>query len=189
MQPRWLGWTLAALALIVVVLVVRSCGSGGTRGADDAELAAQPAATVDAQPAPSAADAAATAAAREVARQRDDAMYAAVGTVQRYLAALGGDDRAKADAFWADGRPPAASGEADLRTLTGLRGLRIENGTPKPLDGDAVPSALEVPVSLRAGIAAGGVQRYTGWYRVRRTVSGDAWQITSASVTRDPPVQ
>lgn len=190
MQPRWLGWTMAALALVVAVLVVRSCGSGGSRAAGEAPVEAGASTSVPTvAPSPSAADLAATAAARERAQRRDAAMYAAVGTVQRYLAALGGDDRAKADAFWVDGRPPAAASEADLRTLTGLRGLRIENGTPRPLDGEVVPGALEVPVTLRASVAGSGVHRYTGWYRVRRTVTGDAWQITSASVTRDPPVQ
>jgi hypothetical protein len=117
-----------------------------------------------------------------IARQREEAMYAAVSTLHRYLAALGDVDRAKADGFWTGRGPPAASGEADLRSLENLRSFRTENGTPKPLDSSPVPNALEIPVELRASLKGVPMRRYRGWYRMRRAVSDDGWEITSASI-------
>ena len=110
-------------------------------------------------------------------------MYVAVSTLHRYLAALGGADRAKADAFWTGKTPPAASGEADLRSLKDLHSFRIENGTPKPLDSESVPNALEIPVELRANLQGQPLRRYRGWYRMRRAVADGGWEITSASIT------
>lgn len=189
MTIRWPAVALAAVAFVVLLLVVRGCDGGGAREEDEVRTESTAAPAVPASAAPDAATVAASAANAERLRQRDEALRAAVEVVQRYLAALGGDDRAAADAFWVDGRVPAASGEADLRALSGLRGLRIENGTPRPLDRETPPTALEVPVRLRAGLAVGGVQRYAGWYRVRRRVADGGWEISGASITRAPPVQ
>jgi hypothetical protein len=179
MQSRLLWLALAAVLLVCLASGVRSCGK--TRAVTDATV---PPATGIATP-DGAANAAREAEAvklRARARQYDDAVYAAVATLQRYLAALGGDDRAKADAFWVGKHPPANSHEADLRTLKDLRGLRIENGKPKPLDSEPVPAALEIPVELRAGVEGSQLRRYRGWYRLRRAVSDGQWEISSASV-------
>ena len=115
-------------------------------------------------------------------RQRNDAMSAAVSTLHRYLAAVGGQDWAKADVLWSNDQPPARSGEADLRTLVGLQSLRIENGKPKALDAESVPNSLEIPVQLRAHLEQTGTTRYQGWYRLRRNVADGSWEITSASI-------
>ena len=179
MQSRLLWLALAAVLLVCMVAGVRSCGK--TRPVIDAT--ALPVTGV-ATPgdAANAAREAETAKLRAQIRQYDDAVYAAVATLQRYLAALGGDDRAKADAFWVGKRPPADSHEADLRTLKDLRGLRIENGKPKPLDSEPVPTALEIPVELRVATKGSPLRRYQGWYRLRRGASDGQWEITSASV-------
>lgn len=177
-----LPWLLLAAVLVACAAIgLRGCGSGATENpaAANAPMAA---------PAPPASAAANTDAnAREAARrrERDAALHAAVATLQRYLAALGGDDRAAADAFWAGGKPPRDTHEADLRALHELRGLRIENGMPRALDSESVPLALEIPVELRAGFADAPLRRYRGWYRLRRAVDG-RWEITSASVEVAP---
>lgn len=180
MQSR-AGWlVLGAIAVLCVIFGVRSCAheesanitSGNTMGAPRAAAAAATDPAAEAQ----------AAALHQASQRRDAAMYAAVATLQKYLAALGRDDGyAEADAFWANGRPPAATGEADLRTLRDMRGMRIQNGTPKALDSNAVPEALQIPVELRVGTKGAPLHWYRGWYRLRR-VDAERWEITSASV-------
>lgn len=173
-------WLLPALVLVAVLAIgVRSCvypepetDTPLSPGTTDVASAATQGAAADAE----------AARLRKQIRQHDDALYAAVATLQRYLAALGGDDRGSADAFWAGGRPPRDSREADLRNLQDLRGLRIENGRPEALDSEAVPRALEIPVELRVSVANGPLRRYRGWYRMRRAVADNRWEITSASM-------
>lgn len=176
-RPLLLFVLLALVAAGIVLL--RSCGDAAEQDSMDAATSSQAGPVGDA----TGADADAAARARAMARQREDAMHAAVATLHRYLAALGGTDRAAADAFWAGKEPPAASGEADLRNLEKLRSLRSENGKPKPLDSEVVPNALEIPVELRAGLQGQPLRRYRGWYRMRRAVADGGWEITSASIT------
>lgn len=117
--------------------------------------------------------------------QRYAAFSGAASAVQAYLAAVGGQDWKKADVYWVNQQP--GSGEADLRSLKKLQSLRIENDTPEALDKEAVPKALEVPVNLRANFQEGKpMRRYRGWYRVRQKVSGEGWEITSASIDEVP---
>jgi hypothetical protein len=179
MQGRLLWWSLAVVLLACVVAGIRSCAR------DDA-VAGVPVVETDRGDAPGIArdgeSDAEAAKSRARNRQRDEALYAAVATLQRYLAALGGEDRAQADAFWVGDRPPADSHEADLRMIENLRGLRIENGRPKALDSQPVPSALEIPVELRVSVEGEPLRRYRGWYRLRRAVADGGWEISSASV-------
>lgn len=177
MQSRILWLLLAAIILIGAVLGLRDCRRDSTPGGDSARDIAAPAAATT--PDPAAAEQAAKL--RVLERRRIDAMTAAVSTLHEYLAALSGNDRAAADAFWTGKHPPADSGEADLRTLKGLLSLRIQNRTPKPLDSEDVPAALEIPVELRASIEGQALRRYRGWYRLRRAVDGH-WEVTSASI-------
>lgn len=171
---------------IVGVVVLLLCAAAGLRSClrDDGDAASTQAGAPVAQP--NAADATAAgdavAAQRALIARRNEAMADAVSALHAYLAALGGDDRAKADAYWAGGKPPARTGEADLRELKNLRALRSENGTPSPLDSEPVPNALEIPIDLRASFSDAPQRRYRGWYRLRRAVSGGGWEITSASV-------
>lgn len=178
MGNRWL-W-------IVGVVVLLLCVAAGLRSClhDDGDDAASKQAGAPAAR-PNAVDTAtadADAAQRALVARRNEAMTRAVSALHAYLAALGGEDRAKADAYWAGGKPPARTGEADLRDLKNLRALRSENGTPSPLDSEPVPNALEIPIELRASFSDAPQRRYRGWYRLRRALSGEGWEITSASV-------
>jgi hypothetical protein len=178
---------LAGVALLVVVgiaLGVRSCA--GNEGAPTDTAAAAPPVDADGGGAATGSATADAAVRQALMQHRNDAMREAVSVVHAYLTALGGDDRAKADAFWAGGKPPARSGEADLRTLETLHALRIQNGTPSALDSEPVPNALEIPVELRASLDDAPMQRYRGWYRLRRAVAGGGWEITSASIDALP---
>lgn len=178
MGNRWY-WILGVVVLLLCAAGLRSCLRDA--GDDAAPTSAGgPAAQPSAAHATAAGDA--TAAQRALAARRNEAIADAVSALHAYLAALGGEDRAKADAYWAGGKPPARTGEADLRDLKNLRSLRSKNGTPSPLDSEPVPNALEIPIELRAGFSDAPQRRYHGWYRLRRAVSGGGWEITSASI-------
>jgi hypothetical protein len=179
MTQRGLWWLASVLLAGLILLLGRSCGR------DAALTTSVERPTIPASPAESgsASAQAPSARAQAVADQRQRTMTAAVDTLHRYLAALGGQNRALADAFWVGDRPPAQSNEADLRTLQGLRALRVQNRTPRPLDSGPVPAALEIPVELRISTQDLSGRRYRGWYRLRSSspVEGE-WEITSASV-------
>ncbi|MGV8930914.1 MAG: hypothetical protein ACOH1R_02195 [Luteimonas sp.] len=183
MQRRMPWLLLAAILLVCALLGLRHCQREPASG-----TITTPASAVTGNASAGDTDVADAQDAKQRARikHHDDALYAAVATLQRYLAALGSDERADADAFWANKRPPADSHEADLRTLENLRGMRIENGAPKALDSAAVPSALEIPVELRVSVEGKPMRRYRGWYRLRRAVVDGQWEITSASVDAVP---
>jgi hypothetical protein len=181
MRRHW-RWLAAIVVLLAAVGVVRGCATGGGTDAAVAPTRAQEARSGRA---PDATASGSGIAARELEARRA-AYRSAISTLQRYLAALG-DDVARADAYWAGGTPPAASGEADLRSLRDLRALRIENRMPVPLDTDAVPGAVEIQVELRVGLKDVPMRRYQGWYRLRRAIDGERWEITSASIDASPP--
>lgn len=179
MQIR-MKWLLPAVVMAAILIIgTRGCSHRDSDADTHPSLGSADVTTPSTRDMDAEADAARL---REQIRRHDDALYAAVATLQRYLAALGGDDRAAADAFWAGGSPPRDPNEADLRNLRELRGLRIENGKPQALDSEPVPRALEIPVELRVSVANGPLRRYQGWYRMRRAVADDRWEITSASV-------
>lgn len=179
-------WMVAAVVgAAALVAVVRGCNDGGDRTPADVS---EPASVLQSRNAGDAsAQDASKAALAATAQQRHAALQSAVDTLHRYLAALAAADRTTADAGWAGGRVPARSGEADLRTLQGLHTLRIENGTPVALDSAVVPTALEIPVRLRVSRQGAPLKLYAGWYRMRRAISGDGWEITSASIDALPP--
>ena len=177
-------WLFAFAVLAAIALLLwRSCARDETPTASVQDPAAPASIAASDDPSASTAIAAQTAASR---KQR--AMSAAVDTVHRYLTALSSGDRAKADAFWVNDRPPAQSNEADLRTLKEVRAVRIQNRAPKPLDSNPVPEALEVPVELRASADGISNRQYRGWYRLRSLdpVNGE-WEISSASISREAP--
>lgn len=170
-------WLFAAALLVGIALLLgwRSCGREDT---GDARAPASSDADAGATTAPSQGNDAAA-----MVGQRQQAVSTAADTLHRYLAALSSKDFAKADAFWLDGRPPAQSNEADLRSLKDLSALRIENQPPKPLDSEPVPAALEIPIELRASTGDAPNRYYRGWYRLRATNPAQGeWKITSASV-------
>lgn len=118
------------------------------------------------------------------ARAREDAIYEAVDTLQGYLREINSDKREDAIARWAYRRIPEGNEESDLRSLDGLRAMRISNGTPIQLDAEPVPTSLEIPVELRATRADGSMQRYKGWYRLRRKPVEPGWEITGTSISQ-----
>lgn len=174
---------IALLLLGTTLFASCSC----QRDADDAQATTSPQVT-STQPSAittSVADAAAVEQQTRLQQARYAAYSEAVSAVQSYLAAVGAQDWKKADPYWANQRP--GSGEANLRSLEKLHSLRIENDTPTTLDKEAVPKAFQVPVTLRASFQDDRpMQRYRGWYRVRHKVSGEGWEITSASIDAVP---
>lgn len=178
MQSRILWLLFAAIVLVGATLGLRDCQRQAPPAHATATTAPADAGSTSPTDPASAAEATKL---RARMQQREDAMSVAVATLHQYLAALSDDDRAKADAFWANGHPPADSGEADLRTLKDVLSLRIQNRAPKPLDSEPVPAALEIPVELRASVEGQALRRYRGWYRMRHA-GGDRWKITSASI-------
>jgi len=183
MGNRWF-WILGTVVLLL-------CAAAGLRGClrdggGDAASKPVPGAPAGQSSANSTAAADAAAVQRALVARRNEATASAVYALHAYLAALGGEDRAKADAYWTGGKPPARTDEADLRNLKNLRALRTQNGTPSPLDSDPVPNALEIPVELRASFSDAPQRRYRGWYRLRRAVADGGWEITSASIDASP---
>ncbi len=120
--------------------------------------------------------------ARADADARNARLKNAVGTLHRYLTALGTGDPAKSDPFWSGGKPPRTRNEADLPLLEGLRSLRIENGAPRALDDLPAPESLEIPITLRAGMKGAPARRYEGYYRLRSTLDKQGWELTSARI-------
>jgi len=115
--------------------------------------------------------------------QRAQAIRDAVDTLHGYLRELGSGQLDQAEKRWAYQRSPSVNEEAGLRSLDGLTALRIDNGTPKPLDTEAVPAYLEIPVQLRASMEGGGTLRFHGWYRLRNDPVTTRWELTAASVS------
>lgn len=102
-------------------------------------------------------------------------------TVHRYLELLM-TDRANADRMWAGGQPAPQPDDAALRSmLVDAGSLRILTRAAVPLDRETPHRALEIPVDLRM-TKDGAPLRYKGWYRVRRTIDGAGWELSSASV-------
>ncbi len=127
--------------------------------------------------------------ARANADARNARLQDAVGTLHRYLTALGTGDPAKSDPFWSGGEPPRTRNEADLPRIDGLRSLRIENGAPRALDDLPAPESLEIPVTLRAGMKDAPARRYEGYYRLRSTLDKQGWELTSARIDAVPTAQ
>jgi len=173
------AWWLV-IATIVLLGIAVAVQEGLRRDADDVPSPDSPAAASTASaPSPDAAGAAASAGLQAA---HDAAMQDAVSAVHAYLAAVFKDDRSEADAMWIHGRP-ASQGEADLRTLEDVTGLRVDNARPQPLDATPVPTALRIPVHLRIG-GQGPLRRYSGHYDLRR--EGETWRITAASIDPSP---
>jgi len=165
--------------IIGLVALVGGCSCDRTPDAEtspagiaapvDASVHASPAIPVPLDPAVVAAQAKATAAS------------SAVSSVHAYLGAVAGKDWKRADAFWTGGKPPPRPDDHALRAVEDLRSMRINNDSPTFLDEEAPPRALEVPVTLRVRSEA-GVSELKGWYRLRRRIDSEGWEITSASL-------
>lgn len=165
-------------ALLALTFVGCSCQRQGPddKPADPPAPAATPAGDT------SATSMAATLRAQEVERQRSESQLEAVNTLHEYLQQVGSGQREKAEKHWAYQRLPSGNEESDLRALKNLRGVRIENQAPKPLDSEPVPESLEIPVDLRVVLEDGESRRYKGWYRIRRNSVDRHWELTAVSI-------
>ncbi|KAF1691185.1 hypothetical protein CSC64_09970 [Pseudoxanthomonas koreensis] len=105
----------------------------------------------------------------------------AASTLHAYLGALPAGDRSRADAYWSGGRPGSPAGDELLRGIDGLRSMQVRNDPPQALDRESPPRAFEIPVRLRLDTVDGPAQ-VAGSYRLRSTIDGRGWEITSASL-------
>ena len=105
----------------------------------------------------------------------------AASTLHAYMGLLPRADRSAADDLWSGASPGAPAGDAVLRAIPGLRGMKIQNDPPKALDRESPPRAFEIPVRLRLDTES-GPRQLRGWYRLRARIDGQGWEITSASL-------
>jgi hypothetical protein len=105
----------------------------------------------------------------------------AASTLHAYLRAVAAKQWDEADGYWTGGKAPSQPGDASIRAAQDLRSMRIQNGSPKPLDQESPARSIEIPVTLRVRESA-GITEINGWYRMRRKVREDGWEITSASL-------
>lgn len=166
---------------MMTVLLLGGCSCGRQ---PDAEPAAGTAASGQAAPAQDPAAAAtsqATAMQAQTQASNAEALSQAASTVHAYLAAVAGKDWNKADAYWVGGKPPPQPDDYSVRNLQDLGSMRINNEAPKPLDEEMPTRAVEIPVVLRVR-KSDGIHEIKGWYRLRRKIGDDGWEITSASM-------
>lgn len=168
--------------LIPALLALAFAGCSCQRHAGEADARTADPADAAGATAPQATASAAELQAQALQQQRNRAYGDAVDTLHRYLQRVGAGDREAADTFWGYQRMPRGSEEADLRALKNLRGLRIENQVPEPLDKEPVPELLRIPVDLRATLENGENRRYKGWYRLRRNQVEQRWELTGVLV-------
>lgn len=106
----------------------------------------------------------------------------AASTVHAYLHALLQGEQGDSDSYWTGGHAPPRPDDALLRAiLADIRGLRINNELPIPLDQEQPTQSLEIPVHLRI-TTDDGPRNLRGWYRVRLRVDAGSWELTSASL-------
>lgn len=173
---------MRVLPLLLATALVAGCSCQRTPTAEEAPAqqaaastpahAGAPAGTTDEEQTTAAADAQAA---------RAGIGNGAASTVHAYLQALlaGG---AASDRFWTGGKPAPHPDDAGLRSALGdTTALRIFTRQPVALDRETPAHAVEVPVELRLS-DAGGTRNFKGWYRLRRTLDGEGWELTSASL-------
>lgn len=163
--------------LVLLVLLLGSCSCQRQPDADAVAQLPVDAALQDDAPASAPATPEVLAATQAAA----NAAQLAASTLHAYLGALPATDRSRADAYWSGGNPGAPAGDALLRGIADLRGLRIQNDPPLALDRESPPRAFEIPVRLRVE-TGGGVHRLQGHYRMRARIDGQGWEITSAAL-------
>ena len=165
--------------LLVLILPLAHCSCQRDAGGDAPATAAADGANA---PRPAAISGESPDAPSPVAAQAaSSAALQATSALHAYLGALPGPERAIADAYWAGGNPGSPAGDAALRDVPGLRAMRIDNDTPRPLDRQSPPAAFEIPLKLRLDTDA-GPYRLQGFYRLRARIDGQGWEITSAEL-------
>lgn len=164
--------------LMVAVLLLGGCSCSRQ---PDAESAAGTAASGQPAPAQDPTTTTSQATAMQAQASNAAALSQAASTVHAYLAAVAGKDWNKADAYWVGGKPSPQPDDYSVRSLRDLGSMRINNEAPKPLDEEIPTRAVEIPVVLRVR-ESDGIHEIKGWYRLRRKIGDDGWEITSASM-------
>jgi hypothetical protein len=168
---------VASILLLSLLLGGCSCSRK-----PDPETTIGATAALPAAPAPDPAEVAAAQRLEAMREEQRGNLHEAAGTLHRYLGALAGGDLTVANALWVGGRPPPAPDDAALRAM-GRYSAHINTDAPKPLDPDEFPSrSLEIPVRLRISDTEGNVRNWSGWYRLRRKIGNDGWEISTASM-------
>jgi len=171
---------MRALSILLLSLLLANCSC--SRKPDPETTLATTATLPPATTKPDPAELAAHRRRQALTDEQGRLLLEAAGTLHRYLAALASGDLTAADAMWVGGRPPPTPDDAALRAA-GRYSAHINTDAPKPLDPDELPSrSLEIPVRLRISGADGSVRNWSGWYRVRRKIGNDGWEISTASM-------
>lgn len=166
--------------LMVTVLLLGGCSCSRQPDAEPVTGAAASGQAASAQD-PAATASQATAVQAQARASNAAALSQAASEVHAYLAAVAGKDWNKADAYWVGGKAPPQPDDYSVRSLQDLGSMRINNEAPKPLDEEIPTRAVEIPVVLRVR-KNDGIHEIKGWYRLRRKIGGDGWEITSASM-------
>jgi hypothetical protein len=169
------------MRMLILLALAMLAGSCSCQRDPDADATPPEPAAATAEPAQAAPAGSPEAADLEAARRSAALISNAVSGLHSYLGAAAAKDWTKADAFWAGGRPPPRPDDYALRAIEDLRSMRINNDRPVPLDQESPPRALEIPVTLRMR-REDGTRELKGWYRLRRKIDSDDWEITSASL-------
>lgn len=169
---------MRGMLMVVAVLLLGSCSCSREPEIEPAASAASPDQAV---PAPDAADVAANTSAAQAHAKNSANLSQAASTLHAYLAVVAGKDWSKADTYWSGGKAPPRPDDYAVRSIEDLGSMRINNQAPEPLDQETPTRAVEIPVTLRVR-GSNGIREISGWYRLRRKVSDDGWEITSASM-------
>lgn len=164
------------LLLVVVVLLLGGCSCSRQPDVETASTSAS-----HATPAQSPASAETALSKSQAAAENSAALSQAASTLHAYLAATAGKDWNKADAYWAGGKTPARPDDYAVRSIEDLGSMRINTDAPEPLDEESPTRAVEIPLVLRVR-GSNSTSEIKGWYRLRRKISEDGWEITSASM-------
>lgn len=167
---------MRGLLLVVIVLLLGGCSCSRQ---PVAEAVSTPA--TQATPGQNPASAEAVASKSQASAENSAALSQAASTLHAYLAATAGKDWSKADAYWVGGKAPPRPDDYAVRSIEDLGSMRINTDAPEPLDEESPTRAVEIPLVLRVR-GSNGISEIKGWYRLRRKISGDGWEITSASM-------
>jgi hypothetical protein len=168
---------MRGLLLMMIALLL-----GGCSCQRQADVEANPVPATQAAPTQLPADAEVAASVSQDASAKNSAnLSQAASTLHAYLAVVAGKDWGKADTYWVGGKAPPRPDDYAVRSIEDLGSMRINNQTPEPLDEELPTRAVEIPVTLRLR-GKDGIREISGWYRLRRKVGDDGWEITSASM-------
>lgn len=114
---------------------------------------------------------------------------AAAAVVQRYYRALDAQDYGTAWQLWGDDGQPGNSYEKFRQGYARTRSVQVTLGQPGPVEGAAGSSYVSIPVTVKARLADGTRQTFSGRYQLRRVNDVDGasaeqrrWHLDSAKL-------